>query len=96
MSEPTAFDALMHEVCVSRGWCGSIIDGEPRHVTYFLPSSGDVTADQFVAWLFAADGVDPHEDWGKWQSHYEGLRDAFVRYMGGDIAGADRLRWSGN
>ncbi len=85
----------MHEVCVERGWCGSVIEGQSRHVIDFLPDNGEVTADQFVTWLFAADGVDPDEDSAKWQSHYNGLRDAFVRHMGSEKASVERLRWNG-
>lgn len=96
MSSASEFDALMHEVCVGKGWCGSPINGEPRHVTDFFPEAGEVSADQFVSWLFAADGVDPEEDLAKWQSHYDGLRDAFVRHMGAEKAEVERLRWSGS
>ena len=91
MADPTAFDALMFEVCVEKGWCGSIVDGQPLHVVDFLPESGEVTADQFAGWLFAADGVDPDEDRAKWQSHLDGLRDAFVRHMGAETADVGRL-----
>lgn len=94
MSEQVAFDALMHEVCVERGWCGSVVGGEPSHVTDFLPAVGEVTADQFVEWLFDAEGVDLSDDPTKWQTHYDGLRAAFVRHMGSDRAEVERLRWS--
>lgn len=83
----------MTEVCVDRGWCGSIVHGRPLHVTDFLPDSGVVTADQFACWLFAADGVDPDEDRAKWQFHLDGLRDAFIRHMGAEAADVQRLRW---
>lgn len=83
MTERTPFDALMHEVCVVRGWCGAVVDNRPTHVTDFLPHNGNVTADQFVDWLFKADGVDPDEDREKWQGHIDGLRDAFVLHMSG-------------
>ncbi|MBB3475412.1 hypothetical protein [Sphingomonas sp. BK345] len=93
MNEQVAFDAMMHEVCVEKGWCGSVVGGERRHVTDFLPARGEVTADQFVMWLFAADGVDPSDDSAKWQAHYDELREAFVRHMGGDKADVERLKW---
>lgn len=92
MSSDTAFDALMHEICVERGWCGGIVDGQPLHVTDLLPESGTVTAQQFAEWVFAADDVDPKEDPAKWQKHLDGLRDAFVRHLGGDLVGVERLR----
>jgi len=94
MTDRGPFDALMREVCVERGWCGSIVDDRPMHVTDFLPASGTVTADQFVGWLFDADGVDPNEDLAKWQKHMHALRDAFVRHMGGTSVDVARLAWS--
>lgn len=96
MTDPTAFDALMREVCVEKGWCGSVIDGRSLHATDFMPESGGVTANQFAHWLFAADGVNPGEDREKWQSHLDGLRDAFVRHMGAETVDVERLRVSGS
>lgn len=95
MSEQEAFDALMHEVCVQRGWGGPVVGGVPCHVTDFLPESGEVTADQFVTWVFAADGVDLIDDPAKWQTHYDGLCEALVRHMGSDRAEVGRLKWNG-
>ena len=95
MQNREPFDALMHEVCVERGWCGAIVDDRPLNVTDFLPASGTVTADQFVNWLFEADGVDPNEDRTKWQSHIDGLRNAFVRHMGGAVVDVRLLRYHG-
>ncbi|MGV2494923.1 hypothetical protein [Pelagerythrobacter aerophilus] len=91
MTERTPFDELMHEVCADRGWCGAIVDNRPLHVTDFLPGHGTVTADQFVGWLFEAEGVDPDQNRVKWQSHIDGLREAFVRHMGGYSVDARRL-----
>ncbi|CAH0353714.1 hypothetical protein [Sphingobium sp. CECT 9361] len=90
----TPFDALMHEVCVERGWCGAIVNDRPMHVTDFLPESGTVTADQFVGWLFDADGVNPDVDREKWQKHIDGLRNAFIRHMGGCSVDVQMLVWS--
>ena len=78
---------------MERGWCGSVINDRPVHVTDFLPASGTVTADQFVGWLFEADGVDPNSDLPKWQTHIDGLRDVFVRHMGSTPVDVDRLSW---
>lgn len=91
MTDRGPFDALMHEVCVKLGWCGSVVDGRPTHVTDFLPEKGAVTADQFVSWLFEADGIDPNDDLSKWQTHIDGLRDAFIRHMGRASVDVDRL-----
>jgi hypothetical protein len=89
------FEALMHEVCVERGWCGSVVNHQTLHVTDFFPESGEVTADQFVGWVFQADGVDPNKDRAKWERHIEGLRDAFIRHMGAPSVDARRLTWNG-
>ena len=87
------FTALMDDVCVGRGWCGGVMKDEPLHVTMFIPETGPVTADQFVDWLFEADGMDPYADLAKWQKHKDGLRDAFIRHMGSDVVDASQLRW---
>lgn len=94
MDAKPGYDALMHEVCVERGWCGGIVDGQPSHVSDFLPDSGPVTADQFVDWLFLADGMDPAEQPARWERHKQGLRDAFVRHMGSDVVDAALLQWT--
>ena len=75
----------MHEVCVGRGWCGSIVNDEPE--------SGPVTAEQLVAWLFQAEGVNPGEEPERWHSHKYALREAFIRHLGGDVVDAQRLKW---
>ena len=87
------FNSLMREVCVDRGWCGGIVDGEPSHVDFFIPDSGPVTVDQFVDWLFLAEDMDPTAEPEKWQSHRDGLREAFLRHMGSAIVDASALKW---
>jgi hypothetical protein len=93
MSRNPRYNALMHEVCVGKGWCGGIVDGEPSHIDDFIPDTGSVSADQFVDWLFAADGVDPLTEPAKWKEHKDGLRDAFIRHMGADVVDASALKW---
>lgn len=93
MERKLRYDALMHEVCVGCGWCGGIVDGRPSHVDHLIPERGAVTADQFVEWLFRAEGVDPQADPRKWQSHKDMLREAFVRHMGSDVVDASLLKW---
>jgi hypothetical protein len=93
MSGSTNYNSLMHEVCVERGWCGSILDGKPTHVDDFIPANGTVSAAQFVDWLFLADGMDPNAEPARWQAHKEGLRAVFVRHMGSDVVDASRLKW---
>lgn len=87
------YNCLMHEVCVERGWCGGIVNGKPTHVDDFIPVSGPVSTEQFVDWLFLADGVDPKAEPDKWQSHKDELKAAFVRHMGADVIDAVRLKW---
>jgi len=94
MSEKLGYDALMHEVCVGQGWCGGIVNDEPSHVDNFIPDSGPVTADQFVDWLFEAEGLDPYAELDKWQKHKDVLRNAFTRHMGGDVVEASALKWN--
>ncbi|MCA3696946.1 hypothetical protein [Aquidulcibacter sp.] len=93
MENGLGFDALMHEVSVDLGWSGGMVDGQSSHVTDYIPESGPVTADQFVDWLFLADGIDPSEDPSKWQKQTDRLRDAFVRHMGSQVVDASLLKW---
>ncbi|MGN7997662.1 hypothetical protein [Sphingomonas sp. 22176] len=92
MSRQPGYNSLMHEVCVEGGWCGAIVQGEPSHVDDFIPAAGPVTAEQFVEWLFRAEGVDPSSDPAKWGEHWEGLRGAFVRHLGADLVEASALK----
>ena len=93
MLTPPGFDALLDEVCVKLGYCGSVKDGERLHVTKFIPNAGMVTADQFVEWVFLADGQDPNIDLIRWQPHKTLIRAAFVDCMGGESVDASLLRW---
>ncbi|MEA1650879.1 hypothetical protein UAJ10_17885 [Nitrospirillum sp. BR 11164] len=91
--EKPGYNALMHEVCVNHGWCGSVVNDQPRHVNMFIPESGPVTADQFVDWLFLAEGIDPSENMPRWQPHKTALREIFIRHMGADVVDACKLKW---
>lgn len=93
MSGNPDYNALMHEVCVGRGWCGGIVNGKPSHVDDLIPETGPVSAEQFVEWLFQADGVDPSSEPAKWAKHKDALREAFVRHMGADVIDASALKW---
>ncbi|MFM1976237.1 MAG: hypothetical protein RL145_1083 [Pseudomonadota bacterium] len=93
MENGLGFDALMHEVSVDLGWSGGMVDGKSSHVTDYIPESGPVTADQFVDWLFLADGIDPAEDPSEWQKQKDRLRDAFFRHMGSQVVDASLLKW---
>jgi len=86
------YTALLDDVCIGRGWCGGIVDGKPSHVNDLIPDSGPVTAEQFVEWLFIAEGVDPHAEPDKWNRHKAGLRKAFIQHMGAEIVDASALK----
>lgn len=93
MNGDPRYNALMEEVSVQYGWCGGIVNDKPSHVDDFIPASGQVSASQFVEWLFLADGVDPASEPQKWTKHKDRLRDAFIRHMGADTVDASALRW---
>ena len=61
------------------GYCACIKDGEPLHVDSFIPAEGNVTADQFVEWVFLAENLEPSL---RPKSHGRGLRDAFIKLWG--------------
>jgi hypothetical protein len=93
MSGNPNYNALHHDVCVGHGWCGGIVAGKPSHVDDLIPDSGPVSADQFVDWLFIAEGIDPRSELDKWQKHKDRLREAFIRHMGADVVDASELKW---
>ena len=93
MTTKNGFDALMDEVCVGLGFCGEVVDGKPLHVTDFIPDEGRVSADQFVEWVFRAEGFDPVADYELCQKHKDAIRSAFVTHMAGETANAQALRW---
>jgi hypothetical protein len=81
----SAYDKLLHQICVGLGWCGSVVDGKRRYVHHYFPQSGPVTADEFVAWVFAADNYDPDQNPDQAERWRQGIRAAFVHHMGGDV-----------
>lgn len=93
MSEPkTGYDALMDEVCVGMGFCGNIVDGSHLHVDMFIPNEGTVSADQFIHWLFRAEGVKPCDEPEQWAKYGEALKAGFIRHMGAEAVAAEALR----
>jgi len=82
MEHRPGYNALMHEVCVERGWCGGGVDGNPSHVDDLIPEHGSVTADRFVDRLFHG---------GRYGSE---CRDAFIRHMGHDTVDASSPAWA--
>jgi hypothetical protein len=94
MTINTAYDALMEEICVGLGFCGCIKDGRPLHVRQLIPSSGPVTADQFVEWVFLADNMNPNTRPMRWENLKGKVRQAFLRHMGAEVVDAKLLKWS--
>lgn len=84
MTKPTIFDGMINEVCVKMGFCGSVVDGEPRHVTDFIPKTGPVSAEQFASWVLIAEGMSPEQERGFWHS----LKAVFVKHMKADVVDA--------
>jgi hypothetical protein len=78
----------MH-VISGMGYCGSVIDGEPRDVSDYIPEAGPVTADQFVEWVFLAEGLDHIGS-----AHAEQMRTDFVELMGSDVVEANALQYA--
>ena len=90
MNRKSAYDTLLNEVCVDLGFCGSVANGEPLHVDQFIPECGPVSADQFVDWIFRAEGINP--DGEDCRRHAASIREAFVRHMGSDVVDALAVR----
>jgi hypothetical protein len=85
----------MHDVCVGHGWCGGIVDGMPSRVDDFIPETGPVSSDQFVDWLFAAEGDGPlTEAADRVREKYRpALKTLFAQHMEADTVDASLLKW---
>jgi len=77
MSKPNKFDGMMHDYCVTHGFCG-------LSVTDVIPNSGVVSADEFVGWLLKAEAFDGKKE-------LQVLKDVFVKHMGADQIDAKEL-----
>jgi hypothetical protein len=88
------FDALMEIAGPGWGFCGCVKNDRVLHVTDFIPNEGQVSAEQFVDWLFLADDMNPNSDREKWTPVRLALREAFIQCMGGQVVDASELRWS--
>ena len=100
MKNKPDFDGLMRAICVGYGFCGSLQDDGFVHVTYFFPERGKVTAEQFVDWLFMAEGEQVPLSSPADMLMREKLRNCFIGYMGSDCVDARMLsdlrsRWRG-
>ena len=94
------FDGLMRAVCNGYGYCGSLRDDRFVHVTDFFPERGRVTAEQFVDWLFMAEGEQRPMTSPSAMLMREELRNCFIGYMGSDYVNARKLsdlknKWRG-
>jgi hypothetical protein len=93
MGRPNAFDGMMHEFCVKLGWCGSVKDGKPLHVSDFIPEMGPVSADELARWLITAEGFDLDKlSRAKLRDWMTQLEAVFVAHMGSDVVDASNLR----
>lgn len=79
--------ALLNEVCVGLGYCGSVKDGAPVHVDDFIPKAGTVSADQFAEWVVLAENLCPATN-----PHLKQIKRAFIRHMGASAVDAKFLR----
>ena len=84
------FDGLMRAVCVGYGFCGSLQDDGFEHVSDYFPERGQVTAEQFIDWLFMAEGEPTHHGPRRMLMR-EKLRTCFIGYMGSDVINAKKL-----
>lgn len=83
-----AYAALIREICVELGFCGSVQGGKPLHVGDLIPADGSITSDHFAELAFIAEGLDPADD-------PKGLKAAikttFERLLGGQTVDAAAL-----
>lgn len=95
MAAKTGFDALMHQVCVGWGHCGSVQAGKYVYLTDFMPDTGSVAATQFAEWVRIAEGeadapLTYRERW------FSRSRGSVIEHMGADRVDAWRTRWQSN
>ena len=84
----SAYDKLSYHLCVDLGFCGA-----DKHVDDFFPEAGLVTADQFVEWLYEAEGWAPNQALDNWGRELRRqVRAAFVDYMGAERVDVELLR----
>jgi len=85
------FTGMMNEYCGRLGFCGSVVDGKPSHVTDFFPAEGQVTANKFVEWLIQAETADQAHRISLNTNFAEELRQVFIKHMGADVVSVDEL-----
>lgn len=77
-------DPLLHEPCVTYGYCGCVKFDKPLDVDDFIPPSGPVHADQFVEWVFLADDVNPNSSEPHIVEMKAKFRELVVYHLGGE------------
>ena len=87
------FEELMHYVCVGHGYCGSVINGHPTHVTDFIPDFGYVSATEFAEWVMLADDCPPESTVTFRERHKRDMEVAFIKYMRAEVVPARDLSW---
>jgi hypothetical protein len=87
---PTAFDLLLHDICVQGGFCGGLVEDQAIHVTDILPTSGMVTSEEFAILVLQAegDGGSPPAKVERWSAL---LQSKFVEHMGQSSVPAEVL-----
>nr|WP_176702972.1 hypothetical protein [Paracoccus aminophilus] len=93
--KPTDFDRLAYEMCVKYGLCNpSLIHGEPRDLSNYIPATGNVTASQYIEGLLMVSGFDPVAQEDVFREWTEMYRSVFVKHMGKEVVDASLLRSS--
>lgn len=85
---------MMHVFCVRYGYCGSVVNGEPRHIRDYIPETGLVTAEDFVWWLIEAEGLDPAPNTPENRRRNAEFKEIFIQHMGSDEVDASLLRYA--
>ncbi|MBD8649456.1 hypothetical protein IFT66_00010 [Rhizobium sp. CFBP 13726] len=91
MKKLSESERLRRAVCVEYGFCGSLQDGGSLHVIDFIPERGKVSVEQFIDWLYMAEGEKRCRSPTQ-MILQEKLRSCFIGYMGSDIVSAYKLR----
>ena len=86
---PSAFDALLCDICENGGWCGGVNDGNPTTVDDLLPRAGEISARLFAELVLRADGWpegEPLDD-----KHLSWLQAKFVEHLRAESVDAEAL-----
>lgn len=93
--KPTDFEGLAYKMCVQYGLCNpSFIRGEPRELSDYIPTTGTVSAAQYIEGLLMVSGFDPVTQQDVFRESKEMYRSVFVKHMGADAVDASLFRRS--